>query len=257
MHIRTAAAATVGSLALLTLLASTAQADTHKGDTALTSVTFSKTTVNVGISEIQKLTASATLKDNSGIKTVMGLKLVSPDGHIQFAKSSTCTRPTSTTMKCTWSYNLDPDDTTDDYFDLRNSSAGTWHLDLEAAAYDGDFYTLDSSVTMKIKRYAKLATTQATPEPVAKGKTLTVTGALTRADWNTNKYVGFAAQKVALQFKKSGTSTYTTVKTVTTDSTGKLKTTTTANASGTWRWHFAGTGTTSSATAAGDGVALK
>ncbi|MGW4568200.1 hypothetical protein ACWEN3_39515 [Streptomyces sp. NPDC004561] len=67
----------------------------------------------------------------------------------------------------------------------------------------------------------------------------------------------FTAQKVALQLKKSGASTYTTVTMVTTDSAGKLKTTTTANASGTWRWHFAGTGTTSSATAAGDGVALK
>ncbi|MEU4086877.1 calcium-binding protein [Streptomyces aureus] len=255
MHIRTAAAATAGSLVLLALLAPTAQADTHKGDLAFTSVSFSKTTVNVGVSEVQKLTASATLKDNSGIRTVMGFKLVSPDNRIQYAKSSTCTRPTSTTMKCTWSYGLDPH--TDDYFDLRNSSAGTWHLDMEAGAYDGDFYTLDSSVTMKVKRFAKLATTQATPEPVAKGKTLTVTGALTRADWNTNTYVGFAGQKVALQFKKSGSSTYTTVKTVTTDSTGKLKTTTTANSAGTWRWQFAGTGTTSSATAAGDGVALK
>ncbi|MEU6272694.1 calcium-binding protein [Streptomyces populi] len=255
MHIRTAAAATAGSLALLSLLAPIAQADTHKGDIAFTSVTFSRTTVNVGVSETQKLTASATLKDNSGIRTVMGFKLVSPDDRLQYAKSSTCTRPSSTTMKCTWSYSLDPD--TDDYFDLRNSSAGTWHLDVEAGAYDGDFYTLDSSVTMKVKRYAKLATTQATPEPVAKGGKLTVTGALTRADWNTNTYVGFAAQKVALQFKKSGSSTYTTVKTVTTDSAGKLRTTTTANASGTWRWHFAGTGTTSPATAAGDGVALK
>ncbi|MFF7359131.1 hypothetical protein ACFZA1_42090 [Streptomyces filipinensis] len=56
---------------------------------------------------------------------------------------------------------------------------------------------------MKIKRYAELATTQATPEPVTKGKTLTVTGTLTRADWNTNTYTGFAAQKVALQFKKA------------------------------------------------------
>ncbi|MFJ5970104.1 calcium-binding protein [Streptomyces sp. NPDC093060] len=256
MHIRTAAVATVGSLALLTLLAPAAQADDHKGDTVFTSVTFSKTTVNVGISQPQKLTVTATAKDNSGIRMMAGLKLVSSDSRIQYAKSAaTCTRPTSTTMKCTWSYSLEPDRT--DYADLRNSSAGTWHLDMETYAYDGDFYTLDSSATMKIKRYAKLTTTQATPEPVAKGKTLTVTGALTRADWNTNTYTGFAAQKVALQFKKSGASTYTTVKTVTTDSAGKLKTTTTANASGTWRWHFAGTGTTSSATAAGDGVALK
>ncbi|GGV29454.1 hypothetical protein GCM10010260_82460 [Streptomyces filipinensis] len=255
MHIRTAAVATVGSLALLPLLAPTAQADDHKGDIVFTSVAFSKTTVNVGISEPQELTVTATAKDSSGIRMMVGLKLVSSDSRIQYAKSSACTRPTSTTMKCTWSYSLEPDRT--DYADLRNSSAGTWHLDLEASAYDGDYYTLDSSATMKIKRYAKLATTQATPEPVSKGKTLTVTGALTRADWNTNTYTGFAGQKVALQFKKSGTSTYTTVKTVTTDSAGKLRTTATANASGTWRWHFAGTGTTSSATAAGDGVALR
>ncbi|MEU4036141.1 hypothetical protein [Streptomyces collinus] len=186
---------------------------------------------------------------------MVGLKLVSSDNRIQYAKSPTCTRPTSKTMKCSWSYSLEADRT--DYADLRNSSAGTWHLDVEAAAYDGDFYTLDSSAKVKVKRYAKLATTQATPEPVVKGRTLTVTGALTRADWNTNTYTGYAAQKVALQFRKSGASTYTTVKTVTTDSAGKLRTTTTANASGTWRWHFAGTGTTGSATAAGDGVALK
>ncbi|MFF3610442.1 calcium-binding protein [Streptomyces sp. NPDC002580] len=255
MRIRTAAAATSGSLALLALLAPAAQADAHKGDAAFTSVVFSRTTVNVGVSAVQKLTVTATAKDNSGIKLMAGLKLVSSDNRIQYAKSSTCTRPTSTTMKCTWSYDLDPDST--DYPDLRNSSAGTWHLDVEAAAYDGDFYTLDSSATMKIKRYARLATTQATPEPVAKGGKLTVTGALTRADWNTNAYTGFAAQKVALQFKKSGASAYSTVKTVTTDSAGKLRTTTTANASGTWRWQFAGTSTTASATASGDKAALK
>ncbi|MGW2831367.1 calcium-binding protein [Streptomyces sp. NPDC001286] len=255
MHIRTAAAATVGSLALLTLLAPTAQADDHKGDTVFTSVTFSRTTVNVGVSEPQTLSVTATAKDDSGIRMMAGLKLVSSDGRIQYAESVSCTRPTSTTMKCAWSYSLESDRT--DYADLRNSSAGTWHLDMEAAAYDGDYCTLDTSATMKIKRYAKLATTQATPEPVAKGGTLTVTGALTRADWNTNTYTGFAAQKVALQFRKSGASAYTTVKTVTTDSAGKLRTTTTANASGTWRWHFAGTGTTSPATASGDGVALK
>ncbi|WP_317444854.1 calcium-binding protein [Streptomyces collinus] len=255
MHIRTAAAATVGSLMLLTLVAPLAQADEHKGDIVFTSVTFSKTTVNVGVSAAQKLAVTATAKDDSGIRSMVGLKLVSSDNRIQYAKSPTCTRPTSKTMKCSWSYSLEADRT--DYADLRNSSAGTWHLDVEAAAYDGDFYTLDSSAKVKVKRYAKLATTQATPEPVVKGRTLTVTGALTRADWNTNTYTGYAAQKVALQFRKSGASTYTTVKTVTTDSAGKLRTTTTANASGTWRWHFAGTGTTGSATAAGDGVALK
>ncbi|MFD4652360.1 calcium-binding protein [Streptomyces sp. NPDC058441] len=254
MRIRTAATAAGGTLALLTVLAPAAQADSHKGDTTFTSVTFSKTTVNVGVSAAQSLTVVATAKDGSGIRGIYGGKLVSPDARIAFPDSASCTRPSSTTMKCTWKYTLDANDT-DDYADLKNSNAGTWHLDAEAN--DHDFYTLDTSKSVKVKRYAKLTATQASPEPVVKGRTLTVTGTLTRANWNTNVYAGYSAQRVALQFKKSGASTYSTVKTVTTDSTGKLKTTVTANSAGTWRWKFAGTSTTSAVTATGDSAALK
>ncbi|MFE0511880.1 calcium-binding protein [Streptomyces sp. NPDC058964] len=255
MRIRTAAAATVGTLALLTFLAPAAQADTHKGDTVFTSVTFSRTTVDVGVSAAQTLTVTATAKDGSGISNIWGGKLVSPDDHILYPGSASCTRPTSTTMKCTWKYTLEADRT--DYADLANSSAGTWHLDAEAAANDHDYYQLVDSKSVKIKRYAKLTVTQAAPEPVAKGGTLTVTGTLTRANWDTNAYAGYGSQHVALQFKKSGSSAYGTVKTVTTDSSGRLKATVTANSAGTWRWKFAGTGTTSGATATGDSVALK
>lgn len=135
-----------------------------------------------------------------------------------------------------YTYNLDPDRT--DYYDLKNSSAGTWHFTAEASSMDGDFYDLQDSAPFKVKRYARLASTQASPEPVVKGHTLTVTGTLTRANWDTNAYAGYSGQSVALQFKKSGSSTYTTVKTVSTDSSGKLRTTVTANATGTWRWKF-------------------
>lgn len=255
MRTRTAAATTVGTLALLTALAPAAQADTHQGDTTFTSVSFSKPSVTVGVSAPQKLTVTATAKDGSGIKGIYGGKIVSPDHHVVLADSADCTRPTSTTMKCVWAYTLEADRT--DYADLKNSWAGTWHFDAEAAAKDGDYYETVDSASVKVKRYAKLTATQATPEPVARGGRLTVTGTLTRADWNTNAYVGFASQGVALQFKKSGSASYTTVRTVTTDSAGKLRTTVTANAPGTWRWRFSGTGTTSSATATGDGVALK
>ncbi|MFE1950644.1 MULTISPECIES: calcium-binding protein [Streptomyces] len=256
MRIRTAATVAGGALVLLPFLTPAAQADTHKGDTTFTSVTFSKSTVNVGVSATQYLTVTATAKDGSGIKGIYGGKLVSPAGRIAFPYSASCTRPTSTTMKCAWKYSFDAN-ASDDYADLRNADAGTWHLDAEAAANDQDFYTLDTSKTVRIKRYAKLTATQATPEPVVKGRTLTVTGTLTRASWDSNAYWGYAGKSVSLQFKKSGTSTYTTVKSATTDSAGKLKTTLTANASGTWRWKFAGSGTTSPVTATGDSVALK
>ncbi|MET9899501.1 calcium-binding protein [Streptomyces sp. NPDC006446] len=255
MRIRTAAAATVGTFALLSFLTPAAHADTKKGDTTFTSLSFSRTTVNVGVSATQKLTVTATAKDGSGIKEIYGAKLLSPDSRIIHTGSSTCTRPSSTTRKCVYTYNLDPDRT--DYYDLKNSSAGTWHFTAEASSMDGDFYDLQNSAPFKVKRYARLASTQASPEPVVKGHTLTVTGTLTRANWDTNAYAGYSGQSVALQFKKSGSSTYTTVKTVSTDSSGKLRTTVTANATGTWRWKFAGTGTTSGATAYGDSVTAR
>ncbi|MET8222053.1 calcium-binding protein [Streptomyces sp. NPDC005301] len=255
MRIRTAAGAAVGTLALLSFLTPAAQADTSKGDTVFTSLSFSRTTVDVGVSAAQKLTVTATAKDGSGIKDIYGAKLVSPDDRIVHAGSADCTRPSTTTRKCVFQFTLEADRS--DYYDLKNSSAGTWHFTAEAAANDGDFYDLEDSAPVKVKRYAKLTATQASPEPVASGGTLTVTGALTRANWDTNVYAGYSGQSVALQFKKSGSSTYTTVKSATTDSSGKLRTTVTARSSGTWRWKFAGTGTTSAVTAYGDGVALK
>lgn len=90
-----------------------------------------------------------------------------------------------------------------------------------------------------------------------KNKTITVTGALTRADWETHKYAGYTRQPVKLQFRKKGTSTYKTLKTlktVTTDSRGKLRTTAKATADGYFRCSFAGTSTTPAVASAADYV---
>ncbi len=87
-----------------------------------------------------------------------------------------------------------------------------------------------------------------------KNKTITITGALTRANWETYKYGGYTKQPVKLQYKKKGTSTYTTLKTVTTDSKGVPKTTTNATADGYFRYSFAGTSTTPAVTFAADYV---
>ena len=137
-----------------------------------------------------------------------------------------------------------------------NGTAGTWKLFLGAydlyanASYDDDV------ARAKIKRAAKL-TANASPEPVKKGKTITVTGKLTRADWTTGKYAGYASQPVKLQFRKKGSNTYTTLKTVKTSNTGALSTTTKAGSDGFYRFVFAGTTTTGSATAPGDFVDVR
>ncbi|MGH1556276.1 hypothetical protein ACRAWF_44560 [Streptomyces sp. L7] len=44
------------------------------------------------------------------------------------------------------------------------------------------------------------------------GKTITVTGKLARANWSTGKYAGYVSQPAKLQFRKKGSSTYTTLK---------------------------------------------
>lgn len=81
---------------------------------------------------------------------------------------------------------------------------------------------------------------------------ITVTGALTRANWETGKYSGYVSQPAKLQFRAKGSSTYGTVKTVTSGTGGALKTTVKAAKDGYFRYVFAGTSTTAAATAAGD-----
>ncbi|MFD1272676.1 hypothetical protein ACFQ51_15065 [Streptomyces kaempferi] len=90
-----------------------------------------------------------------------------------------------------------------------------------------------------------------------KGKTLTVKGALTRADWETTNYSGYAGLPVTLQFKAKGATAYKTVRTVTSGTAGALTTTVKASADGTYRYLFAGTTTTGTATATGDYVDVK
>ncbi|MFE4965901.1 hypothetical protein [Streptomyces sp. NPDC056660] len=153
--------------------------------------------------------------------------------------------------------------------DLHNADAGAkWHAVAWAIAYNGQkpedpadvskigTAELAGQASPTVRRLSKL-TTNAAPEPVKKGKTLTVTGALTRANWDTHKYAGYTGQKVKLQFRKKGTSTYTTLKTISTDSHGNLRTTYKATTDGYWRYSFAGTTTTPAVSATGDFVDVK
>ncbi|MFD9461511.1 hypothetical protein [Streptomyces sp. NPDC060027] len=178
--------------------------------------------------------------------------------------TTTATTATTLTESCTETIALDP------YGSLYEAAdATTWH----AAGYYGriasDEDDSDGHVSVnyaddmwgplasvQIKRAAKL-TVNAGPEPVTKGKTLTVTGGLTRANWYSSEYAGYTGQPVALQFKAKGASAYTTVKTVTSGTSGALKTTVKASADGTYRFSFAGTSTTGAKAATGDYVDVK
>ncbi|MEU1270461.1 hypothetical protein [Streptomyces sp. NPDC005799] len=164
---------------------------------------------------------------------------------------ATCTATSSTTANCSGKIDINPAD------DLINSDAGKWSAGALALQYSTGNRSLQGNLgTTLVQRNSQL-TVDASPEPVQKGKTITVTGKLSRANWEDGHYHGYAGQPVKLQFRKKGSSTYTTLKTITTSSTGTLKTTTKATVDGYFRYVFAGTATTPAVNATGDFVDVR
>ncbi|MFJ7329435.1 hypothetical protein ACIQVN_24745 [Streptomyces cyaneofuscatus] len=147
------------------------------------------------------------------------------------------------------------------YFDpslwmMRNSEAGAWKVAGQVSFKDGSKDVDATGLTVHVKRNSRL-TVNAAPEPVAKGKTITVTGKVTRANWETRKYAVYGGRHVALQFKPSGAASYTTVKKVYANGSGALKTTVKASKTGTWRWAYYGNTTTGASMSPGDHVVVK
>ncbi|GAA2950943.1 DUF5707 domain-containing protein [Streptomyces enissocaesilis] len=271
MRIRATVAAVSGALALsafaapaaqaedapkpdsLSAFAGQAPADEIVGDTKITNVVVNGgKAIVLGTTAAKTYTVSVTATDPSGIEDAYvdlwhGASAEEADNWLlPNEEAATCTASSATTSTCKLTITVDPQ------IDLyENSFAGTWKVTAAALGKDGDMIWKDAYKTHQVQRYAKL-TVNASPEPVVKGKTITVTGKLSRANWETSAYAGYTKQPVKLQFRKAGTSTYTTVKTVTSSSTGDLKTTVTAASDGYWRYSFAGTSTTPAISAGGD-----
>jgi hypothetical protein len=241
------------AVALSALTAPAAEAVTGDGDLKITNVSFNGgKSVVVGTTEKKTFILAITATDSSGINAAYSdIWSTATATGFGYHDNLGCKAVNATTATCSMSYVMDPG-----YYGLKNAQAGAWQAYLDISSKDHDVITQNYPEKFYVKRYSKL-TTNASPEPVSKGATLTVTGKLSRANWDDNEYHGYANQSVKLQFRKAGTSTYTTVKTVTTSSTGTLRTTVVASTDGYWRYAFAGTTTTASAKAAGDYVDTK
>ncbi|MEV5148980.1 hypothetical protein [Streptomyces sp. NPDC052727] len=273
MRIRATVAAVSGALALSAFAVPAAHATGDSGTPYTLNVSFSNVTIakaiKVGTTNEVSATYSYTLTHGSDVDitakdfyTDAFLYKGSYDtatAEVYGDNPATCTATSATTATCKGTVDIYPADG-----DLQNAWAGSWGVAAEAVAFNGqDQNNPDlSKVGYKdqsglgstlVQRYSKL-TVNAGPEPVGKGKTLTVTGKLTRASWDDHQYHGYTSQPVKLQFLKAGTTSWTTVKTVYTDSYGNLKTTTTANYDGYWRYSFAGTSTTPAVSATADYV---
>ncbi|MEV5985992.1 calcium-binding protein [Streptomyces sp. NPDC052051] len=255
MRIRATVAAVSGALALSALTVPVAQADSVP--------VISKVVVNggkpivLGTTATKKVTVSVTASHASGIDDALSYLWRGRDGKPNLygfgfhpdGSRAKCKAAKATTSTCTLTITVDPG-----Y--LWNTNATSWHVYAAAWGKDGNFTERDSFSSVRFQRLSRL-TVNASPEPVKKGKTITVTGKLDRANWDTRKYAGYTSQPVKLQFRKKNSSTYTTVKTVKTSKTGTLKTTVKAAQDGYWRWSFAGTTTTPAVNATGDFVDVK
>ncbi|MFF8532368.1 calcium-binding protein [Streptomyces sp. NPDC015532] len=227
------------------LVAPAAHADGGSGDTEILGVT-----VNNGSDVVIGTTAAKTF--DVTIYAYDDWGLLSADTTLEGPGAGYASDETicETDSECTHSFTFDP------RIDLDNGQAGTWYVGSWVDALDDDYRWDERIDSFRVKRASTL-TVNASPEPVSKGKALTVTGTLKRASWDDYQYHGYAGQSVKLQFRKKGSSTYTTVKTVKSSSTGALKTTATASVDGYWRWNFAGTTTTGTKAATGDYVDVK
>jgi hypothetical protein len=271
-------AAVSGALALTGLAAPVASADSPNlkfGDVVVNSgkpiVVGTKTKVTVPVT--YKLTRPADLVidyENNflGIIAYRG-RLLEPDNALEpTTKAPVCTPVVDTDItvieSCTTTLSVRPRSQL-----FSGSDATTWKI---GAFYGHGAIDVDDSDdhvsfetgydlwgglgTTKLQRTAKL-TVNASPEPVTKGKTLTVKGQLTRANWSTRAYSGYQGQAVTLQFKAKGATAYTDVKTVTSGTAGTLSTTVKASEDGSFRFKFAGTSSTAAKTSVGDFVDVK
>ncbi|RKT77164.1 hypothetical protein DFJ68_0580 [Terracoccus luteus] len=122
-----------------------------------------------------------------------------------------------------------------------NADAGYHHVIVSASnsEYDTTEKTFTNGFTLK-RNAGWNNTFNASPEPVTKGKPITIRGKLIIADWNNNRYVNYTNRTIQVQFRAGTSGPWTTVKSVVTGSDGWLSTTVTATQSGYWHVVWAG-----------------
>ncbi|WP_329276111.1 hypothetical protein [Streptomyces sp. NBC_01451] len=182
-------------------------------------------------------------------------------GHNYVGLSSlTCYELSSQRARCEGYLRIDPDPM--GYDVDSNSDATKWKIGLHLMLFkaNGNLQAEENesrSGTVSLRRAAKLTVADATPEPVAKGKKITLTSRLTRANWTTKKNGPYAGSSVSLQFRAKGATTFKTLKKVTTNSAGALRTTVTASTDGFFRWVYYGNTTTGTATSGQDYIDVR
>lgn len=252
------AAAFSAVLAVAALAAPAAGADQDDSGTQFWNIDVNHDrdyTVGVEAARKRVFSVSATVSDPSGVESVSyelwhGADRANADGVM--AGSSHCVKLNETTSFCEALVTADPN------VNLRsNALAGVWTISPIATDGAGNVTRGEGAYLARIKRQTYMSQTVATPQPVKKGKGLTVKARMTVASWETRKNVPLIGHQVLLQYRKGTSGAFVTVKKVKTDRDGWVTATVKATADGAYRYDFAGTSLTQATTGSADFVDVK
>ncbi|MFD9001970.1 hypothetical protein ACFV0T_13510 [Streptomyces sp. NPDC059582] len=215
-------------------------------------------TVGVEAARKRVFTIGATVSDPNGVRSVSfelrhGEEPAKADGLM--VGRADCSKIDATTSYCEALLTADPNVNLHD-----NSVAGLWYLTPVAVDGDGNVTRADGlyhAYFARIKRDAYVSQTVATPQPVKKGKSLTVKAQMTVASWEKHKNVPLIGHQVLLQYRKGTSGPFVTLKKLKTDRNGWATTTVKATADGAYRYNFAGTSLTTASIGWADYVDVK
>jgi hypothetical protein len=138
---------------------------------------------------------------------------------------------------------------------LHDAAAGAQPVIVDTCNSEFDCRTTSfpQGFTLKRRTTWQTGSFDATPEPVRKGRPISLHGRLLVVNWDAGRYVGFVKQPVSVEFR-APTGSYTGVATAVTDATGWVRTTVPASSTGVWRLRYGGSTIAGPATVVGDTV---
>jgi hypothetical protein len=151
-------------------------------------------------------------------------------------------------------YGTDPD--ANGYFTLRTPAVGDgyWRVDTTEMPGYQELPATSGADYVDVRYRTAISSFNASPEPVSKGRKLTVGGTLKR---DTTAWKVFSGASVKIYFAADGAKTWTYEGTAKTTSTGHFSHTFTAAKDGTWRATYAGSTTYLAVTGSGDHVDVR
>ncbi|MFD8482441.1 hypothetical protein [Kitasatospora sp. NPDC059673] len=239
------AVAAIGAVAIV-LVPSTVP-ETSQGDTALVSVVVNGgRTIELGPTETRTFPVEVTATDRSGIRAVDPIGVWGPNYATLKVGPMSCVPldATGTVSRCTGEVTASATSRV-----LFDDQAGTWFVDLRIQANDGDRYVSKSAGGFSLKRTARIDQASA-PATAAFGQSIQVQARLQRTMWDENGYIPQSGTTVYLQFRPTGSDTWSTLTAANTNAEGQVSVQVPALRPGTYQWFTPGDKWTGSATSA-------